>query len=46
VAQAERRLIDLVTRRTWPLIQTRNFSFVIVAAVALVDMDAASGDPG
>jgi hypothetical protein len=38
------RRISAVTRRTWPLIQTRNFC-VVVAAIAFVDVDTAGLDP-
>jgi hypothetical protein len=47
-AAARRRIsrrIGAVTRRTWPVIQTRNFC-VVVAAIALVDVDAAGRNPG
>src|SRR5438270_14037307 len=40
------RRMGLVTRRTWPLIQTRDFIFVIVAAITLVDMDATGLNAG
>ena len=40
------RRIGRVTRRTWPVIQTRNLCAVVVAAIAFVDMDAAGLDPG
>jgi len=40
------RRIGRVARRTWPVIHTRNFSVLVVAAVALVDVDATGLDPG
>ena len=40
------RRMAAVTRRTWPEIQTRNLSGMIVAAIALVDVDAPGLDAG
>ena len=40
------RRIGAVTRRTWPADPDPELPFVIVAAVALVDMDAAGGNAG
>jgi hypothetical protein len=36
----------LVTRRTWPLIQTRDLLGWLWAAIALIDVDAAGLDAG